>query len=63
MNSALIVSNSKKIIESLSEILAQASVTNIATVSMAGEARRMLIEKILVVYCYLLQMSLVKALL
>lgn len=45
MNSALIVSNSKKIIESLSEILAQASVTNIATVSNGGEARRMLIEK------------------
>jgi AmiR/NasT family two-component response regulator len=45
MDSALIVSNSKKIIESLSEILAQASVTNIATASNGGEARRMLIEK------------------
>lgn len=45
MDSALIVSNSKKIIESLSEILAQASVTNIATASNGGEARRILIEK------------------
>ena len=45
MDSALIVSNSKKIIESIAEILAQASVTSISTVSNGGEARRMLIEK------------------
>jgi len=45
MDSALIISNSKKVTESLTEMLAQASVTNIVTVSSGGEARRLMIEK------------------
>jgi len=45
MDSALIISNSEKIAASLAEMLAQASVTNITTISNGGEARRMLIEK------------------
>lgn len=45
MESALIVSNSEKINASLAEILSQASVTDITTVSNGGEARRILIEK------------------
>ncbi|NLX76933.1 MAG: ANTAR domain-containing protein [Clostridiaceae bacterium] len=44
MNSALIISNSEKIAACLAEILAQASVINITTISNGGEARRMLIE-------------------
>jgi len=45
MESALIISSSKKMAESLAELLAQASVINITTISNGGEARRMLIEK------------------
>jgi len=45
MDSALIVSYSKEIADSLAEILAQASVLNVTTISSGGEARRMLIEK------------------
>lgn len=44
MDSALIVSYSEKSTAYLAEILKEASVKNIATVSDAGEARRMLIE-------------------
>jgi AmiR/NasT family two-component response regulator len=45
MDSALIISYSKKTADSLTEMLAQASVYNITTVSNGGEARRMLIER------------------
>jgi len=45
MDSALIVSHSKKVAESLAEMLAQASVMNVTTISSGGEARRLLIEK------------------
>ncbi len=45
MDSALIISYSKNIAESIAEMLKQASVINITTVSNGGEARRMLIEK------------------
>jgi len=45
MESALIISYSKKVAESLTEMLAQASVIDITTISNGGEARRMLIEK------------------
>jgi len=45
MDSALVISNSKKMAESIVEMLTQASVTNITSVSNGGEARRMLIEK------------------
>lgn len=45
MDSALIISCTEKSAASLAGILTEASVTNIATVSNAGEARRMLIEK------------------
>ncbi|AGC68757.1 response regulator receiver and ANTAR domain protein [Thermoclostridium stercorarium subsp. stercorarium DSM 8532] len=45
MDSALIISGSDKIAMSLAEMLAQASVTEVTTVSNGGEARRMLIER------------------
>lgn len=45
MDSALIISYSNKVADSLAEILAQASVADITTLSNGGEARRMLIEK------------------
>jgi len=45
MDSALIISYTPKIVESLTEILMQASVTNITTISNGGEARRMMVEK------------------
>ena len=45
MESALIVSHSMKFADSLAEMLAQASVIDITTISNGGEARRMLIEK------------------
>lgn len=45
MNSALIISYSKKGVEYLTEILAEASVANITAVSTASEARCMLKEK------------------
>ena len=45
MDSALIVSYSKKVADSLAEILAQTSVTDVATLSNGGEARRAMIEK------------------
>lgn len=45
MDSALIISSSEKIAACLAEILAQASVINITTISNGGEARRILIEK------------------
>lgn len=45
MDSALIVSYTEKSAVYLAEFLAEASVTNITTLSNAGEARRMLLEK------------------
>lgn len=45
MDSALIVSYSEKSTEYLERILAEAFVTNITTISNAGEARRLLLEK------------------
>ncbi len=45
MDSAIIISFSKKSIEYLTEILTEASVTNITAISTASEARCMLIEK------------------
>lgn len=45
MDSALIVSYSKKVADSLTEMLAQTSVTDVTTLSNGGEVRRMLIEK------------------
>jgi len=45
MESALIVSSSEKIAAALTEMLAQASVTNVTIVSNGGEARRILIDK------------------
>lgn len=45
MDSALIISYSNKVADSLAEILAQASVADITTLSNGGEARRMLIER------------------
>lgn len=45
MDSALLVSYSEKSTVLLTKILNEASVTNITTVSNAGEARRLLIEK------------------
>lgn len=45
MDSALVVSYSEKSTASLTEILTAASVSNITTVSNAGEARRILMEK------------------
>ncbi|MGI6777730.1 MAG: ANTAR domain-containing response regulator [Acetivibrionales bacterium] len=45
MDSALIISYSEKSAAYLTEILTEASVTNIVTVPNAGEARRMLVEK------------------
>ncbi|HHW22977.1 MAG TPA: response regulator [Clostridiaceae bacterium] len=45
MDSALIISCSGKSADCLAGILKEASVTNIATVSSAGEARRQLMEK------------------
>lgn len=45
MNSALIISYSEKSINYLTDILHEASVDNITTISNAGEARRLLIEK------------------
>jgi len=45
MDSALIISSSKKVADTIAEMLAQASVTNITTVSNGGEARRLSIEK------------------
>ncbi|MDR1002303.1 MAG: ANTAR domain-containing protein [Oscillospiraceae bacterium] len=44
MDSVLIVSHSEKNAESLAGILAESSLTNITTISNAGEARRLLIE-------------------
>lgn len=45
MDSALIISYSEKSVNYLTDILTEASVRNITTVSNAGEARRLLIEK------------------
>ncbi len=45
MDSALIISYSEKSAVCLAEILTEASVTNITTISNAGEARRILLEK------------------
>lgn len=45
MDSGLIISSSEKSIAYLTEVLEKASVTNITTISNAGEARRLLIEK------------------
>lgn len=45
MDSALIVSYSEKSASCLAEMLTAASVTNITTISNAGEARRVMIEK------------------
>jgi len=45
MDSALIVSYSEKSTDYLIQVLTEASVTDITTVSNAGEARRLLIEK------------------
>lgn len=45
MDSALIISYSDKSAVCLAEILKEASVANITTLSNAGEARRMLVEK------------------
>lgn len=45
MDSALIISYTEKSIAYLTDILKEASVSNITTTSNAGEARRMLIEK------------------
>lgn len=45
MDSALIISYSEKSIAFLTQMLTEASVTNITTISNAGEARRILIEK------------------
>jgi len=45
MDSALIISYSAKSAAYLAEILREASVTDITTISNAGEARRLLIEK------------------
>jgi len=45
MDSALIISYSGKSADCLAGILKEASVTNIATVSSAGEAKRQLMEK------------------
>lgn len=45
MESALIVSSSEKITAALTEMLTQASVTDVTTVTDGGEARRILIEK------------------
>ena len=45
MDSALIISYSEKSAEYLEKILNEASVADITTVSNAGEARRLLLEK------------------
>ncbi|MGI6122719.1 MAG: ANTAR domain-containing response regulator [Acetivibrionales bacterium] len=45
MDSALIISHSEKSVTFLTQILTEASVDNIAAVSNAGDARRLLIEK------------------
>jgi len=45
MDSALIISSSEKGTEYLVRLLNEASVTNITTVTSAGEARRLLLEK------------------
>ena len=45
MDSALIISYSEKGSAYLKEILSEASITNVTTVSNAGEARRLLIDK------------------
>lgn len=45
MDSALIISSSEKSAASLAEMLVQASVTDITTISNGGEARRMMIDK------------------
>lgn len=44
MNSALIISHSEKTAVSLTEVLTETSLTNITTISNAGEARRMVID-------------------
>jgi len=45
MDSALIISYSEKSVSYLTEVLTEAAVSNITTVSNAGEARRLLIEQ------------------